>query len=275
MTMRRFFIIFLLICAVGLGLWYDSNNRVVTERFTVASEKLPEGLDGLKIVDLSDVHVEDYGGEVLRRVREEDPDIITLTGDLINGRGEDEAREREFIDRFIPELVSVAPVYYITGNHEWASPWVRELFGVLRDYGVTVLRNEYVLISSGEESIVLCGLDDPNGPADMKKPGEVIADVREAEGDKMTVLLYHRNDRLDLWAELGVDLVLCGHAHGGMVRLPFTDGLYGPGHEWFPAYTNGIYEKDGTTMLVSRGIGGPRLRVLNNPEVVSVTLTRE
>ena len=94
-----------------------------------------------------------------------------------------------------------------------------------------------------------------------------MAKIRSREPEKYIIMLAHRNDRLDMWAELKVPAVLCGHGHGGLIRLPFTDGLIGPGRELFPEYTAGIYERDGTKMLVSRGVGGEKLRFMNNPQI--------
>ena len=279
MTGRRIVLILLLVLFFTLLLLYfDSNTRLVTERFTIASPKIPRSLSGLTIVQLSDVHLAEYGPEneiLFSKVRAENPDCIVLTGDLIYGYRSFEEAERAYIERFIPKLLEIAPVYFVTGNHEFAAAWVYECLQRLKELGVTVLQNDYVLLSDGQESILLCGIDDPNGRADMQKPDEVIREVREKEGEKFLLVLYHRHNQFDLWKELGVDLVLCGHAHGGMVRLPFIGPLYAPGHVWFPKYTSGLYEAGETRMIVSRGVGGPPFRFLNNPEIVSVTLVSE
>lgn len=261
--------------AVLAILYVDANTRLVVERFTVQVEGLPKGLSGLKVVQLSDLHIASFGEEnetLFSLVRAENPDLIALTGDLLEGRADTEAAERGYVEKTIPRLLDIAPVYFVTGNHEWSSPWVHDFLETLRDYGVTVLQNAYVLLSDGESDLVLCGLDDPNGRADMKKPRDVLRALREREGEKPILLLYHRNDKLSLWAELGIDVVLSGHAHGGLIRLPFTDGIYGPGRKLFPKNTSGLCREGKTTMLVSRGLGGIPLRFLNNPEILSLTL---
>ena len=261
-------------------MFFDSNYRLVTESFTVESVKLPESISGLRIVHLSDMHATTYGkdnSEFFAAVRAAGPDIIAITGDIIDGSDDESEieREREYVRDTITRLVKIAPVYYVTGNHEWVSPWRKELFELISDCGATVLRNQYVLLESGGDSIVLAGVDDPNGPYDMKTPAELVAEIRENEGDKYIVMLAHRHDRIDMWVSLGVDLVLCGHAHGGIVRLPFTDGLYAPGKVFFPSYTSGVYTEGGTTELVSRGVGGLKIRFMNNPEIIVAELRRE
>ena len=192
--------------------------------------------------------------------------MIAITGDLIDG--EDREKEEAFVRRLIPRLCEIAPVYYVSGNHDWASGWARSLFDIIREAGGTVLRNQYVIIGEGDASFVLAGCDDPNALRDMKSPQEVVENIKKREGDKYVLMLYHRPEKLDMWAETGVDAVLSGHAHGGMIRLPFTDGLIAPGQGYFPKYTNGLYEKGGTVELVSRGTGGPKWRFFNNPEIV-------
>jgi predicted MPP superfamily phosphohydrolase len=178
------------------------------------------------------------------------------------------------VQPLVYKLVKIAPVYYVTGNHEWDAGWIKPLLDMLGEAGVTVLRNDYVRLSVGAASIILAGVDDPNGPADMKTPEALVAEIRAKEGDPFIVLLAHRNNYLDRFSALGINLVLCGHAHGGLIRIPFLGGLFGPSVEFFPKYTAGIYTQGDTTMLVSRGIGNgvPIPRFLNNPEVAVAVL---
>ncbi len=255
---------------------YDSNTRLVTDEFLLGDETLPTDLEGVRITQLSDLHAKRYGkgnGELIEAVRATDPDLICITGDLVDG---EQAKQEPYVRELMGELVRIAPVYYVSGNHEWAAGWARELFSILREYGVTVLRNEYVTYGRGSDYIVIAGMDDPNGLRDQKTPERVVEEIREDHPGKYILMLYHRDTELALWAGLGVNAVLCGHAHGGLVRLPFTDGLIAPGQGFFPTWTAGIYERDGTQMLVSRGLAGSHLvpRLFNNPEIVSVTLSR-
>ncbi len=268
----RFTAALLLIAIVIVILFWDSNTRLVVDTYSVSNGRLPQSFDGLRIVQLSDLHTTRYGDENLRlidEVREQQPDIIAVTGDLI-----DKERDETYVRELMTELVGIAPVYYVTGNHEWASGWVHDLFSILEECGVKVLRNSFQIIERGGDTIVLAGVDDPNGPYDMKTPAQLVQEIRDEYGDPFILMLAHRNDEISTWAELGVDVVLCGHAHGGLVRLPFTDGLIAPNREFFPTYTSGIYREGGTQMLVSRGLGnsGNTLRLFNNPQIVVAIL---
>lgn len=123
------------------------------------------------------------------------------------------------------------------------------------------------------------GRGDPNGPYDQKRPAQLVREIRQQYGkDAYILMLSHRNDELPLWAHMGVQTVLCGHGHGGIVRLPGIGAVFGTHMDLFPDYTAGLYEKDGTAMVVSRGLGGSRklpLRIGNRPEVVTVVLRTE
>ncbi len=265
-------IILLLIILLFLFLFYDSNTRIVTDDYTLYYDNLPVSFNGYRIVQLTDIHAVEFGdgySKLLDAVKKARANIIVITGDLI-----DCADDIDIVEPLIEKLPGIAPVYYVTGNHEWASGALSDLFDMLDIYGVTVLRNDYVRLMVGDESIVLAGVDDPNGPKDMKTPEELVSEIRNRDGDPFIVLLEHRNNFLDRFSALGVDLVLCGHAHGGVIRLPFVAGLIGPSMDWFPDYTSGVYSQNETNMLVSRGIGNRTgiPRFLNNPEVLVAVL---
>ncbi len=268
-------LIFLLAILLIAFLFYDSNTRIVVNDYKLFFNELPVSFNGYRIVQLSDIHAAVFDNDqtkILTAVKKARPDVIVITGDLIDG-----AADLDVVAPLIERLPAIAPVFYVTGNHEWASGSLRELFDLLRSNGVTLLQNDYARLTVGDESIILAGLDDPNGPKDMKTPEEVISGIRSREGDPFLVLLEHRNNMLDRFAALDVDLVLCGHAHGGVVRLPFVGGLIGPSMDWLPDYTSGVYTQGGTRMLVSRGIGNRTgmPRFLNNPQVLVAVLRTE
>ena len=122
-------------------------------------------------------------------------------------------------------------------------------------------------------------MDDPNGPADQKTPAQLFGELREeADEDAFILLLAHRNDELARWAHLGADVVLCGHAHGGIVRLPGLGGVLGTHYDLFPDYDAGLYTRGKTSMYVSPGFGGIRglpLRFANRPALCILELRRE
>ena len=268
------FLLFCVLCAVFF--WW-SNHSLQTERAVFTSPRLPAGFDGCTIVQLSDLHGAEFGEdneELIRRVREAEPDYIFLTGDLL-----DRYRQtpRSYAVSLGKSLAGIAPTYFVTGNHEWAFPDIRTLKRELRDAGVTVLSNEYVPLSRGGDRILLAGIDDPNGFADQKTPEELAGELRGAEPDAFWMLLAHRNNYFEKeYSLLGADLVISGHGHGGLIRLPFTDGLVSVERSLFPSYTAGFYEKNGSALFVTRGLGnsGPTFRLFNRPEVAVVTLRR-
>lgn len=267
-------IILLILIIIALLMVHDSNTRLVTQFYDLEFEKLPESFEGLRIVQISDFHAAVFGNDnekLISAVQKAEPDIIAITGDFIDS--DDQGAVAEGL---ISQLVTIAPCYYVTGNHEWDSGGLSELFEIMDQHGVTVLQNDFRPITLNGKTIVLAGADDPNGRADMDTPEDLIEDIREEYGDPFILLLYHRNDRLERYSSLGIDLVLSGHAHGGMVRLPFTDGLVGPSREWFPTYTNGLYTMGKTIMFVSRGLGNGTgyPRILNNPHLPVLILHR-
>jgi len=275
----RFFLIILLVFIIAIGImFYDSNTRIVTTEYLLHYANLPEPFDGFRIVVLADVHAAVFGennARLIARVREASPDIIAIAGDLIDSYGALKTETQlDVAENLIAGLIEIAPIYYVTGNHEWDGGGIWPLLTMLDERGVTVLRNQYSLLEWHGKTIILAGTDDPNGPADMIKPDGFVKKIFEAEGDGFIVMLEHRNNNLQLYSNLGVDLVLCGHSHGGYIRLPFTDGLFGTQRDWFPTYTNGVYTMGCTNMVVSRGLGNhlgiPRF--LNNPHIVVAVL---
>jgi len=258
----------------------DSNTRLVTTEYELEFDNLPAAFDGFRIVLLADLHGAEHGDDnerLIEQVSAANPDIIAIAGDLVDKYQPAKPVEKqvEIAQTLLRQLVQIAPVYYVTGNHDW-EPEVRlPLLTMLEDSDVDLLRNHYRRLSStGNGNIILAGIDDPHGPADMVKPGEFIDRIHQREHVDFIVVLAHRNYNLKLFSELEVDLVLSGHAHGGMVRLPFTDGLIGPQHDFFPTHTSGVYTQGNTVMVVSRGLGNHLgwTRFLNNPQVVVVEL---
>ena len=268
----------LLLAALAVFWLWWGNNTLSVEEYAFSSTRLPQGWDGARIVHLSDLHGKAFGRDsarLLRAVEKAQPEVIVITGDI--------ADERSGTDGLAPlleGLCALAPVYYVSGNHEWAAGMIGQLRELFEERGVTYLRNGYISLSRGDEEILLAGIEDPNGYADQKTPQEVADTLHAEEGDAFWLLLAHRNNRFPgEYCRLGADLTLCGHGHGGIWRLPFTDGLISTTMEWFPSWTNGFYtcscnECDSSTVFVSRGLGNsPRIpRLFNRPEVAVITL---
>lgn len=272
--LRNLFILLVFAAAAALFVRWE-NTSLETASFDPVFTDLPEGFDGCRLVVLSDLHGAKFGtdnADLFAAVSAAQPDYIFYLGDL-----EDKYRGPEpgFAETVAAGLSAIAPTYYVTGNHEWAIGNVPELKERLEANGVTVLSNRFTTLERGGETVVLAGIDDPNGYADQKTPEELAGEVYAAHGDAFWMLLAHRNDHFPTqYSLLGADLVLSGHGHGGIIRLPFTDGLMSTDRTLFPSYTAGLYEKNGSALFVTRGLGnsGPSFRLFNRPEVAVVTL---
>ena len=269
---------FLLLAICGVLFFRWSNRSLQIEAFTYASPRLPEGFDGCTIVQLSDLHGASFGednAELIAAVAAQDPDLIFLTGDIQDRYRKTPASYTAAIGR---AMAGIAPTYFVTGNHEWAFPDVRELKRSLKDAGVTVLTNEFVALERDGGVIFLAGIDDPNGFADQNSPEALAEEVKAAAGGGFWMLLAHRNNYFEKqYSSLGADLVISGHGHGGLIRLPFTDGLISVERTLFPSYTSGFYQFNGRDVFVSRGLGnsGPSFRLFNRPQLVTLTLEKE
>ena len=269
--------VLLAVLAAGILFFYWSNHSLQIERFTFLDSALPEGFDGAVVVQLSDLHCGSFGENnsgLLAAVAAAEPDYIFLTGDLL-----DQAKPipEGYVETLAGGLAAIAPTYYVTGNHEWARGGVPELKNTLADCGVTVLSNQFVPLERQGDVILLAGVDDPNGYADQKTPDELAAEIAAAGDSPYWLLLAHRNTLFaDRYSRLGANLTICGHGHGGLIRLPFTDGLVSTDRTFFPTYTAGFYTANGARVFVSRGLGnsGRTFRLFNRPQVAVLTLEK-
>ena len=268
-----------LLAALALYLWWG-NSSIETDEAVFASGTLPAGFDGCRIVHLSDLHGKYFGKDNERlydAVRAAQPEYIFLTGDLVDRKME---HPTVYAGEVGAALADIAPTYYVTGNHEWGhgTAVVEDIKRTLRENGVTVLSNEFTELVRNGDAVILAGIDDPNGYADQETPEELMQEMRAACGDRFWLLLAHRNDRFaGEYSRLGADLTFSGHGHGGIWRLPFTDGVFGTQRNLFPTHTAGFYEDNGAEVFVSRGLGNsPRIvpRILNRPQVAVITLKR-
>lgn len=259
--------------AAGFLLW--GNCSLQTTETALVSPALPPAFDGLRIVELADLHGRVFGRgsrRLLAAVRRAEPDLICIDGDLF-----DEHTDLAMLPPLLRGLCAIAPVYYVTGNHEWRVPGLRGILAQMRACGVTVLQDDWRVLRRGEDALIVAGTDDPCGPAERKTPAELIADIRAETGEAaFLLLLTHRNDQLPQWSALGVQAVLAGHCHGGVVRLPFVGGLFGTDRRLFPAWDAGLYRQGETALYVSRGLGytNVHFRLFNRPEVAVIVLRR-
>jgi len=275
-----------LLVAAGLGavlagwLWWG-NVCPMTSEFIITDTGLPEGFDGFRIAQVSDLHNAQFGKnneKLLSMLRSAKPDMIVLTGDLIDSRDTDIPVARSFAQ----EAAKIAPCYYVTGNHESRIEALPQLLEGLTGAGVTVLRNEKTILERNGDRITLLGLDDPAFRSDYMTgdSGPVLTSALEelvSQDMGYTILLSHRPEWFRLYCRYGLNLVFSGHAHGGQFRLPFIGGVIAPNQWFFPEYDAGLFREGKTSMVVSRGLGASiiPLRVNNRPELVVVELHRE
>ena len=198
--------------------------------------------------------------------------MIALTGDYI----ESEA-DLPVTAQLISQLTEIAPVYFTGGNHDWASGAIEELKQTVTDCGGVYMSNSRVMLEREGETVILAGLEDPNGRADMIRPDALLADISAKYPDRYVIVLAHRNDFVTKYPDLPCDVIFTGHGHGGVIRLPVLGGLIGTDRSLLPKYDAGLFESGRYTMVVSRGLGDAPLipRFLNNPEIVSVTLRKK
>ena len=285
MTAKKKKFIFLAVAAavlVALVIWIAwGNTALELNTYTISSSKLPQSFDGYRIAHVSDLHNTEMGKDnekLLAMLRDADPDMIAITGDLIDSRNTD----IEVALKFVSEAVKIAPCYYVTGNHEARVNEYGELKAGMETAGVTVLEDVRTEISMEGATITLIGVNDPSYQTDyLFGDSETVLNTKleelHTEDGEFTVLLSHRPELFDAYTDHGIDLVLSGHAHGGQFRLPFIGGLVAPNQGFFPEYDAGIYTEGNTNMLVSRGIGNSILpfRINNRPEVILIELQAE
>lgn len=275
----------------------QQNHSLQLTGYKYKTDKLPEEFKGFRIVHLSDMHNCVYGNEaddLLKKVKENKPDIIVITGDSFD------SRRRQYFDSLdiIKKLPEICPVYLVTGNHEELSPDLKEIFlSEIRQAGVKILDGETVEIKRNNASIYLSGVSDYTSFAtemgllqkaldknldceelDSMKNAfkEKIEDFSENKPDGFNILLSHRPETNEIYSENSFDLVFCGHAHGGQFRIPPIGAIYSPGQGFLPRYSEGPHLFGNTTMIVSRGLGNSSfpIRINNRPEIVVCELHR-
>lgn len=279
MKKKRLMIAGAALALLALVIWTAwGNTALELNTYKVSSDKLPAAFDGYRIAHVSDLHNAEMGvgnEKLLALLREAEPDIIAITGDLIDSRNTDIGVALTFA----AEAVQIAPCYYVTGNHEARISEYDELKAGLEACGVAVLENERGQVEVSGEFITILGVDDPSFSTDYlfgDAASVVSSKLAEltAEEDGFTVLLSHRPELFDTYVDSNMNLVLSGHAHGGQFRLPFAGGLVAPNQGLFPKYDAGLYTEGSTNMIVSRGIGNSLLpfRFNNRPEVILIEL---
>ena len=273
--MKKPFRIFIIIYIITILFFYLGNNIINVTVIEVTDEKIPKAFNDYKIVQISDLHNKQFGKNqftLLEKVKKQSPDVIVVTGDSIYKYSKEISHTLEFFKG----AVKIAPVYFVTGNHEAQIDYYPEFLKSIINLGVHVLEDESIKLYLDDEYITLWGVNDPALYYNHRKPlpkEEILRNVFDnlhVNKDDYNILLSHRPHLIDLYNEFNFDLVFSGHAHGGQFILPFIGPIVAPDQGFFPKYTHGTYKKGNTTEIVSRGLGNSiiPLRLFNNPELI-------
>ncbi|KAA9240271.1 MULTISPECIES: metallophosphoesterase [Aerococcus] len=265
----------------SLAYLYFQNYQLGKTHYLVESPRYAGGLEGVKIAHLSDLNFPDQRVKVvniLKAVKEEEVDLIAITGNLIHP---EKAFDRQELAVFIKQLVNLAPVFYVSGSNEVKSPYSHLMEELLRQAGVRVLHDQAETITLHGQDLVVMGLAEKPGRHFLK--GDALRYL-PLEADQLAlpkILLAHHPEaflRYHESIEKSPDLVLAGHAQGGQIRIPGLGGLYASDQGHLPQYTEGVFRLPGDQykcLVISRGIGVPKwhVRFNNQAELVVVQLT--
>lgn len=262
----KWLLLFCILLSVYIIIGFTRTELEVTE-YTYSSTKLPREFDGYKIVHLSDLHHKNFGenqSELIELIKAQEPDLILLTGDIVDKKHTDMSS----VENLFKGIEGLAPVYCVTGNHELdpqASNQYYKLRVLMDKYGVIDIDDDFAKITEGDSSIFIHG---------QKFRSYYVTDyLPKADAGTFNILMYHCSDYFDLISDYGYDIILSGHSHGGIVRLPFVGGVFGNSGDYFPDYAGGVFKKDNCTLFANRGLGDAKIpRFYNPPEIISITL---
>jgi len=264
------FIILVITAFFLIGLLQQSIKLV---EYIITFPLLPNQFDGYKIVHISDFHGGLFKGsaaDIIKKTANQSPNIVCLTGDIVDST----MRDFSEVEELISVLSKIAPLYAVSGNNEHFDPAINEkMEGIYLKYGAQLMDGKTIDVYYGGSKLTMSGIADPRN----NKPGfaKGVAALKEHSSEEsFEILLYHRANDYDRIAEAGYDLVLSGHTHGGIIRLPLIGGLLSPDGELFPKYSGGLYEVDGSWLVSNQGIADNNRfpRVYNPPVIVTIVL---
>lgn len=281
-TKKRKIILFIASVSIGLFAFFRwQNNSITISEIVFKNDTIPETFKGYKILQISDLHNKEFGSKqnkILAKIEKINPDIIVVTGDLIDSNKTNINTSMELINK----AINIAPIYYVSGNHEAWSGLYEDLKSKLENSGVVVLHNKKIKFFNNNDSIDIIGLADTSFiksnllEYDSNVETNNLLNKLTKDSTNFKILLSHRPELFDIYSSSNVDLIFSGHAHGGQFRLPFIGGLVAPDQVFFPKLTEGIHSNNNTSMIVSRGLGNSiiPLRIFNKPELIVVTLEK-
>lgn len=255
-----------LVVILLMSFLHMQNNTLETTFYKVETKK-DIGAKSLRIVQISDLHGKEFGKDnekLIKKIEELKPDIIFLTGDLVDSRRYEPQKSYEFCER----ISKICKIYYVSGNHEERKKAYD--YEKIRKMGIFVLDNK---LEKYNEQIEIIGIRDPQGvrgKVDNTIRRELKEAFSESRKDNFKILLAHRPHKIHLYLDYSPDLVFSGHAHGGQIRLPLIGGLLTPGQGFLPKYSEGIIQEKNTKLLISRGLGNSIFpqRLFNLPEIL-------
>ncbi|MEG0283337.1 MAG: metallophosphoesterase [Erysipelotrichales bacterium] len=266
--------IFIVVIFLLIILFCSSNDLVVT-KYKLENNKVK---NDIRIVQISDFHAVEYGenqSEILNKISEAKPDLIVLSGDMI-----DEEGSIDNTTKLLDSVQNIAPTFYVAGNHEYRSPNIDSFFNYLDKSKIEHLKDNSKNIRIKDNEITLFGLDDYTGAEywNREEDEEKRMEKLWHDSNNIKLLLSHHPEMKDLYSKYEYDLIFSGHAHGGQVRFePLINGVIAPNQGLFPKYTKGIYKmNDKSNLIVSVGLAKNKVpRINNKPEVVIVDLVKK
>lgn len=269
---KKIILIFSIFIVLGILSYLMFNQQLSISKYTITNSNIPSDFDNYKIIQLSDLHYKNFKDHKLSNtIKSEKPNLIVMTGDMIDKNITDYSNTEELFK----SISTIAPIYCVSGNHEVASENIKNTMSALYNkYNITELNNQSAQIKKGKSSIILYGLRYTGSKSTVQYNNLLKDRLDPANTECFSILLNHRSDTFDSISEYGYSLVLSGHSHGGIIRIPLLGGLLGNDGTFFPKYDAGAFKKHGSVMIASRGLGKSNWipRTFNRPDIVSITL---
>lgn len=267
------YLLFVILFCIFIYWIYHTNTNIDISYFEIKNDKIPNNFNDFKIVQVSDLQNNNWNGRIEKLIEIENPDAVFITGDFLDCYNTNFEVAKNFI-----ENLKGFKIFYVNGNHEARIEKYQDFENYLKDKGVVVLNNEVFELYRKDSKVNILGITDPAFTPNKEQNKTAENSIKSLKYDKdFNILLSHRPEHFNIYTKHKINLVFCGHAHGGQIIIPFIKrGLIAPNQKIFPKYTNGIYVKENTTMVVSRGLGNSRFkyRINNKPNMIVVILKK-
>ena len=264
-------IVLIFLILVGSAANYNLNNQLKPTFYQLQSDKV---VDNVRVVAIADMHLKEFGDnnvKLVEKIKSYHPDIIAIAGDM----NIEDNPDYSVVLNLCARLNEIAPVYYSLGNHEIDAMLFKDsqIYYDLKSIGVNILNNEKDTIEVGLSKIDVIGLT--QNPKEFREYGKKFFDKAMSEGDNFKLVLTHYPENFDgVIEEYPIDLAICGHTHGGLVRLPVIGGMYAADQGLLPALCDGYHEIENSKIIITRGLGRSGIvpRINNAPEISIVDI---